>query len=116
VAPPKKVKTSNRRWKLRYLGYLISVEHCRKCFGEPNDGESTLNYRVRTTFGLLHRSGLWGVALLRNVKVGQGSELCIALACNRTESSTRLPSQQKIDKLKELLEVNEPPQWYEYDG
>ena len=75
-----------------------------------------LNYQVCVTFGLLNDTGLSGIARLRNVKVEGDTRLCIALASNRSKSMLRLPPQEKIDKLKVLLGMDESPQWYEYSG
>jgi len=65
---------------------------------------------------LLVEAGLRGRARLRNVKVVGGTSLCIGLASNMSDSAMKLPPQEAVDKLKELLGIDEPPKWYEYSG
>jgi hypothetical protein len=75
-----------------------------------------VSYRARVTFGLLVEAGLRGRARLRNVKVDGGTRLCISLASNMSESAMKLPPQEEVNKLKELLGIDGPPKWYEYSG
>jgi hypothetical protein len=116
--PKKKLNRNKHVWTLHYCGYVLDrawyLEQSAARFGA--EGVSEFSQRLRFFYSLIMDSGLSGRATLKNVKLHRDSGLCIALASNASERSTKLPPQAKIDKLKALLGTDEPPKWYEYDG
>jgi hypothetical protein len=111
--------TRKRVWKQRYLGYVVDrawyTKQAQERFCSPGE-QSCMHHRTRFLFELLIAAGLSGHAMLKNVKLNSRSALCITLASNNSKSTMKLPSQEKIDKLKALLGTDEPAKWYEYDG
>jgi hypothetical protein len=66
---------------------------------------------MRALSHILNRCGL-STSRALTAKVEGGTCNIVALAGNYTKENMQLPSVDKIEKLKELFEVDEPPQWY----
>jgi len=59
---------------------------------------------------------IWRRTTIRPVDFGRKILACIALAENTSERAMQLPSQEDIDAMKLVLQMDEEPKWYKYYG
>jgi hypothetical protein len=87
--------------------YDYAVKHQLDALDSRNNAEHNALRRILQQCGLDPRRTV-------TAKVGHGYGSCniVALAGNLSKESMVLPPEHKIQKLKELFEVEEPPQWY----
>jgi hypothetical protein len=99
-----------RQWLIDY-----GLQHDR---GIAGDETETFNLIVNAIEHIKAAAGLFGRARVVGVKyehAREGIEYCMALAYNTSVQAMKLPNENNMRRLKEVLgrDPDEQPQWYE---
>ncbi|KAH9938941.1 hypothetical protein B0H21DRAFT_757635 [Amylocystis lapponica] len=112
--------SQQRQWRHMVLGYVvprdIAAERAAAMWGTDRaPHELAFRYAVWVTQRCeLISKGRINLHVVYVDKKTQDTDFCITLAQNTSAKAMVLPSQEKIDKLKQLIQTEEPPQWWEF--
>ena len=123
---PQRVVTKRRAPRRMIYGFTFSheqlVEWGKRHFGDSDDKEVLRKY-IRKSMGPLFTRcyRLWRRTTTHIVTYYKGprrddEDWCLCLADNNSRDTATPPSQELIDKIKEVLEITRDPEWHRFYG